>query len=199
MRARWARFTSTMADIFHTAQLAINDVIVVSGPAEAPVDAPLPATFMSMSVDQQTSAVAASCSRASERRAMACTPFNVFCGKGSLVGAGVCLLVNGRACMRMHLKASGEAVFAHGSLYPPAGVLAKLPLKRGQNRLEARLLHPQYAHKESYTAQGSIWSQPGYHSALESAHACKYECMHTQIKAPPPRSPRRWAYTTKFV
>ncbi len=93
---------------------------------------------------------------------MECTPFNIFCGKGSLVGVQICVLVNGKACMnmKMQLKANGLAKFENDSYYPEPGVLEKLPLRRGKNHLEARILHSLYAYNSHYAAEAAIWWWP---------------------------------------
>jgi hypothetical protein len=91
---------------------------------------------------------------------MECTPFNVFCGKSSLVGVSICLLVNGKACLKMELNENGQARFENKSCYPDPGQLEGLPLRRGRNHLEARILHTLYAYNSHYAAVGAIWWWP---------------------------------------
>ena len=67
--------------------LSLADVIVISHPAPG-----RPASSKTLSP---------------ERERMECTPFNVFCGKGSLVGVSICLLINGKACLKMQVCLAG--------------------------------------------------------------------------------------------
>ena len=126
-------------DLVSSAQLSMTDVVVVAHPAAETNEG------------RTLSPVA-------ER--MRCTPFNVFCGKTSLIGQQICILINGKACLKMQLRHSGQAEFANGTLLPDAGVLEGLPLRSGQNHLEARILHSLYAFNSHFAAVGSIWWWP---------------------------------------
>ena len=126
-------------DLVSSAQLSVTDVVVVAHPAAETNEG-------------------RTLSPAAER--MRCTPFNVFCGKTSLIGQQICILINGKACLKMQLRHSGQAEFANGTLLPDTGVLEGLPLRSGQNHLEARILHSLYAFNSHFAAVGSIWWWP---------------------------------------
>ena len=45
------------------------------------------------------------------------------------MGVQICILVNGEACMKMQLKASGQAEFANNSFYPdPVSPTLRIPV-----------------------------------------------------------------------
>ena len=76
------------------------------------------------------------------------------------MGVEICILINGKACMKMRLKANGQADFANNTSHPDPGVLESLPLRPGKNHLEARILHSLYAFNSFLGAEGAIWWWP---------------------------------------
>jgi hypothetical protein len=156
-------------DLMSSAQLSITDVIVVSHPViQDAVEASAKRT-LSPEQDYAVQRLLWQKQSGEDERARwrapghACTcvllflPFSDSCQQ---VGVEICILINGKACMKMRLKANGQADFANNTSHPDPGVLESLPLRPGKNHLEARILHSLYAFNSFLGAEGAIWWWP---------------------------------------